>query len=232
MLYSKPLLVIYFIYSSVYISIPISQFIPSPLPPGSHKFVFYICDSISVFLKNKFIYLFIYLFIYGCVGSLLLCAGFSLVAAIGGYSLLRCVGFSLQWLLLLRSMGSRHVGSVVVACGLSSCGSRALERRLSSCGSQAQLLRGMWDLPGPGLEPVSPALAGRFSTKAAQFLKTGPRREEESDSGSKRRATPEAIPEQLILDQGCKQKDMLRKDCVCAGLKQEQKQKQKAHLRL
>ena len=28
-------------------------------------------------------------------------------------------------------------------------------RRLSSCGSRAQLLRGMWDLPRPGLEPVS-----------------------------------------------------------------------------
>ena len=39
-------------------------------------------------------------------------------------------------------------------------------RRLSSCGSRAQLLRGMWDLPGPGLEPVSPALAGRLSTTA------------------------------------------------------------------
>ena len=26
----------------------------------------------------------------------------------------------------------------------------------------------MWDLPGPGLEPVSPALAGRFSTTAPQ----------------------------------------------------------------
>ncbi|KAJ8778906.1 hypothetical protein J1605_013140 [Eschrichtius robustus] len=39
-------------------------------------------------------------------------------------------------------------------------------RRLSSCGSQAQLLRGMWDLPRPGLEPVSPALAGRLSTTA------------------------------------------------------------------
>ena len=26
------------------------------------------------------------------------------------------------------------------------------------------MLRGMWDLPRPGLEPVSPALAGRFST--------------------------------------------------------------------
>ena len=38
--------------------------------------------------------------------------------------------------------------------------------RLSSRGSRAQLLRGMWDLPRPGLEPVSPALAGRFSTTA------------------------------------------------------------------
>ena len=52
--------------------------------------------------------------------------------------------------------------SVVVARGLSSCGSRALESRLSSCGTGAQLLYGMWDLPGPGLEPVSPALAGGF----------------------------------------------------------------------
>ena len=43
-------------------------------------------------------------------------------------------------------------------------GHRLQTLRLSSCGSRAQLLRGMWDLPGPGLEPVSPALAGRFST--------------------------------------------------------------------
>ena len=56
--------------------------------------------------------------------------------------------------------------SVVVARGLSSCGSRGLERRLSSCGAQAQLLRGRWDLPGPGLEPLSPALAGGFLTTA------------------------------------------------------------------
>ena len=35
-------------------------------------------------------------------------------------------------------------------------------RRLSSCGSQAQPLRGMWDLPRPALEPVSPAPAGRL----------------------------------------------------------------------
>ena len=43
---------------------------------------------------------------------------------------------------------------------------RLQTRRLSSCGSRAQSLRDMWDLPRPGLEPVSPALAGRFSTTA------------------------------------------------------------------
>ena len=39
-------------------------------------------------------------------------------------------------------------------------------RRLSKCGSRAQPLRGTWDLPRPGLEPVSPALAGGFLTTA------------------------------------------------------------------
>ena len=63
--------------------------------------------------------------------------------------------FSLRWLLLLRSTGFRRAG-------FSSCGTRALERRLSSCGARAWLLRGMWDLPRPGLEPVSPSLAGGF----------------------------------------------------------------------
>ena len=43
---------------------------------------------------------------------------------------------------------------------------RLQTRRLSSCGSRAQLLRGMWDLPRPGLKPVSPALAGGFTTTA------------------------------------------------------------------
>ena len=71
----------------------------------------------------------------------------SVVAESRGYSSLQCVGFSLQWLLLLQSTDSRHVG-------------------FSSCGTRASLLRGMWDLPGPGLEPVFPALAGRFLTTA------------------------------------------------------------------
>ena len=41
------LLVIYFLYSRMYLSVSISQFIPPcPLPPRNHKFVFYICNSV------------------------------------------------------------------------------------------------------------------------------------------------------------------------------------------
>ena len=83
--------------------------------------------SLDIF-KNKFIYLFILLF--GCVGPSLLHAWLSLVVAGRSYSSLWCAGFSLQWLLLLWSMGSRRAG-------FSSCGSWALEHRLSSCGTRA-----------------------------------------------------------------------------------------------
>ena len=43
---------------------------------------------------------------------------------------------------------------------------RLQTRRPSNRGPRAQPLRGMWDPPRPGLEPASPALAGRFSTTA------------------------------------------------------------------
>ena len=65
---------------------------------------------------------------------------------------------------LVAEHGLQACRPVAVAHGLSSCGLRALERRLSSCGARALLLRGMWDLPGPGLEPMSPAMAGGFLT--------------------------------------------------------------------
>ena len=103
------------------------------------------------FLKN-----YLLLFFWLCWVFIAAC-GLSLVVTSGGYSSLWCAGFSLQWLLLLWSTGSR-------CAGFSSCGSRVLKRRLSSLGTQAQMLCGMWDLPGPGLEPVSPALAGGFLT--------------------------------------------------------------------
>ena len=67
------------------------------------------------FLKNKF-HLFIYLFRLRWV--FVAASGPSLVVGSGGYSLLRCAGFSLQWLLLLQSMRSRHTG-------FSSCSKKA-----------------------------------------------------------------------------------------------------------
>ena len=91
-----------------------------------------------------------------------------LFLAVLGFSC--CVGSSLVAApsarpLLLPSMGSQGVwASVVGAGGLRSGGSRALEHRLSSSGTRAQLLRGRWDLSGPGIKPASPALAGRFFT--------------------------------------------------------------------
>ena len=72
--------------------------------------------------------------------------GLSLVVASGGHSSSRCAGLSLSWPLV-----AEH---------------RFQTRRLSNCGSRAQSLHGMWDPPRPGLEPESPALAGRPSTTA------------------------------------------------------------------
>ena len=72
--------------------------------------------------------------------------GLPLAAASGGHSSSWCAGLSLSWPLV-----AEH---------------RLQMLRPSSCGSRAQLLRGMWDLPRPGLKPVSPALAGGFSTTA------------------------------------------------------------------
>ena len=56
---------------------------------------------------NLFIYWLRWVFVAAC--------GLSLVVLSRGYSLLRCAGFSLWWLLLLRSTGSRRTG-------FSSCG--------------------------------------------------------------------------------------------------------------
>ena len=72
--------------------------------------------------------------------------GLSPVAVSGGRSSSQCAGLTVA-----ASLVAEH---------------RLQTRRLGSCGSRAQLLRGMRDLPRPGLEPVSPALAGRLSTTA------------------------------------------------------------------
>ena len=85
-------------------------------------FNFFKCGYCPLFLFffNKFI-----LFYFWLHWVFVAARGLSLVGVSGGYSSLWCVGFSLRWLLLVRSTGSRHAD-------FSSCGSRALECRLSS----------------------------------------------------------------------------------------------------
>ena len=97
----------------------------------------------------NFIYLFIYLFMY------------LFMAVLGLRFCARA----------LSSCGKRGPLFIMVHGPLTIAASLVAEhrlqtRRLSNCGSRAQLLHGMWDLPRSGLEPVSPALAGRLSTTA------------------------------------------------------------------
>ena len=67
-------------------------------------------------LNSVFLFFFLILFLLRWV--FVAAHGLSLIAASGGYSSLRCAGFSSRWLLLLRSMVSR-------CAGFSSCGTRA-----------------------------------------------------------------------------------------------------------
>ena len=74
-------------------------------------------------------------YFYGCTGSSLLHAGFSLGGAGGSYSLVVVPGL----LMVVTCLFTDHrlkgeQASVVVVRGLSSCGSPALEHWLSSCG--------------------------------------------------------------------------------------------------
>ena len=73
----------------------------------------YICAASSFFFLN-FIYLFIYLWLCWVFVSV---RRPSPVVASRGHSSSRCAGLSPSWPLLLRSTGSRHAGSVIVAHG-------------------------------------------------------------------------------------------------------------------
>ena len=54
--------------------------------------------------------------------------------------------------------------SAIMVYGLSICGLQALGHGFSNCGTWVQLLQGTWDLPGPGIEPASPALEGGLTS--------------------------------------------------------------------
>ena len=98
--------------------------------------------------------LFIYLFIFGCVGSLVRARAFSSCGKRGPLFI------TVRGPLFIAVRGPLTIAAPPAA------GHRLQTRRLSSRGSRAQVLRGMWDPPRPGLEPASPALAGRPSTTA------------------------------------------------------------------
>ena len=84
-----------------------------------------------------YIFLNFYLFIYFWLRWVFVAVcRLSLVAARGGCSSLWCTGFSLQWLLLLYSTGSRHAG-------FSSCGAWTQQLWLTGTRVQAQQLWSM-----------------------------------------------------------------------------------------
>ena len=120
----------------------------------------------ALFLKINLVFNF-YLFIFGCIGSLLLRTGFLQLWQAGailcrGAQASRCSSFSCCG---ARALSTR--ASVVVAHGLSSCGSQGPEHRLSSCGVWAQLLRGMWDLPRPRARTCVPCIGRRILNHSA-----------------------------------------------------------------
>ena len=109
-----------------------------------------------MWLLFHWVYSMLFIYLLLAVLDLRYCMGFSLVA---GRGLLTVVAT------LLQSTGSRAPRlQGVVVLGLSNGSSRPLERRLRDCGADAQFLRSTCDLPGSGIQPVSPALAGRFFT--------------------------------------------------------------------
>ena len=125
-------------------------------PQGQNNFHIN-AKMIFMLTSNEYTFFF-FSFFFGCVGSSLLRVGFLQLWQVGAS---HCSGFS-----CCRAQALGAWASVAAAHGLSSCSSRALERRLSSCGARAQLLHHTCYLPGPGIKPVSPALAGGFLTTA------------------------------------------------------------------
>ena len=84
------------------------------------------------------------------------CMSFFLVS--GGYSLVMVCGLLIEVVSLVSEHGLQVVwASAVVVPGIQSTRSIVVMHGL-------RLLQGMWDLPRPAIEPMSPALAGRFFT--------------------------------------------------------------------
>ena len=107
----------------------------------STQITFWCSQPWESFRDSIFVFLNVIIFIFDRTGSSLLCVGFPQLRRAGAVLQLRCTGFLLQ------------VASLFVECRLQDIG-------FSGCGTWVQLLQAVWDLPGPGIELVSPALQG------------------------------------------------------------------------
>ena len=121
---------------------------PHKIISGTHCKVNIRTFTLFFFFKINLFILFIYFWLHWVF---IAARGLSRVAASGGYSLLWCAGFSLWWLLLLWSMGSRHAG-------FSSCGTWAQQLWLTGSRAQAQQL---WRMG-----PAAPRHVGSSRTRA------------------------------------------------------------------
>ena len=113
-----------------------------------------------LFLKNI---LFIFIYFWLCWSSFL----HRLFSSCGEQELLSSCGVQASYcgdFFCCRTQLQGAWVSIVVAHGLNSCSSQALEHKLNSWDSWTQLPCSMWDIPGLGIEPVSPALTGGFFT--------------------------------------------------------------------
>ena len=111
------------------------------------------------------IILFIHLFIYSCAAlGLHFHEVFSILGLSQGYSLVTVGQLPIEVSSYCRSWALRHRS-------FTSCSSWAQKLQIQvsrtqnqQCGTRYELLHGMWDLPGPGIEPKSTSLAGIFFT--------------------------------------------------------------------
>ena len=116
--------------------------------------------------------------LYSCLGYMQKCNSSRTINKIQTAYLLSCIylfeGCAGPSLIFTECRHPLAVGSGLLASrrapashcsGFSCCRARALRHTgISSCGTRAWLPRGMWDVPRPGIKPVSSALAGRLLT--------------------------------------------------------------------
>ena len=90
-------------------------------------------DHLSAFEAQQIVCLYNFFFFSWLCWVFIAVCRLSLVVVSGGYSSFQCAGFSLSWLLLLRSTGSRRAG-------FSSCGMWTQQLWLAGSRAQAQQL--------------------------------------------------------------------------------------------